>query len=85
MQISVTQDDINLGMPGSAGACPIALAAQRLLPDAAVMVGDVLTVTDKNSGVDDYLLPTEAHAFISAFDDDGSAAVEPFAFTAERA
>jgi hypothetical protein len=76
VDLSVTQDDIDRGVPADSSNCPV---ARRLiaLGYQNVEVADQIDVT-----VEGILYrcdaPNEINDFVSAFDDRGPRAVEPF-------
>jgi hypothetical protein len=72
--ITVLQDDIDNGKPGSPGRCAIALAAKRelFLDDVYVNGRSLMTETEHAA------FPLEAIAFVSKFDT--RCPVEPFKF-----
>lgn len=77
VRVDVTQDDIAAGQQCSSFACPIALAARRVLKDPFPCVGgNVLLTEDANDGR--LPLPPAARAFIRRFDH--AETVEPFSF-----
>lgn len=74
MKISVTQDDIDYGIPQSFDCCPVALAIRRNFPGSPVIVSqDVIVIRST-----DYSATPEIIRFIDNFDED--CAVEPFEF-----
>lgn len=84
LTINVTEADIATGTRQSATACPIALAAMRVLdlePGWAFAFLDWLSIHDPaRTTPHTYRLPDEANNFIIAFDE--GALVAPFTFTA---
>ena len=87
LTITVTQDDIDMGVMGDSCQCPIALATQRLLLDADVVTVGHVTVgataiydglSDDGEYSDVYMLPYGAQIFIQDFDRGNM--VEPFTF-----
>src|SRR5579859_6474944 len=75
--IIVTSDDIHKGIPGDAGACPIARAIRRSIqpsPEEYLAV-DGLAIC---IGSQNYKVPEAAIAFIESFD--AGNPVEPFSF-----
>lgn len=77
--VTVTQDDIDEGMVGKCGYCPIALALRRL-GCVYVSVGvTTAAVTDSwGTPIQYYHLPDEASVFVYDFDHFKS--VKPFSF-----
>lgn len=74
MLIEVTREDIDHGLAGSCGSCPVALAIRRRFPDGWVRVG----IRCVYAGGRAYHLPSGAIEFIERFD--GGMPVEPFSF-----
>lgn len=77
--VSVTQDDIDHGIPEDGCACPIARAARRAIPSLPELVVGIYELFPSNIGRHLAELPDAAMAFIDRFDQNG--AVEPFEFT----
>lgn len=73
MKIIVTNDDIAQGKAGDCEACPIAIAARRVLNRAVKVHIDWMEVEGSA-----YDLPVEASRFVSLFDE--NEAVEPLEF-----
>jgi hypothetical protein len=73
--ITVTQEDINVGMPNRCYRCPVALALTRAFNETAeVLYGSAYIVDSRQ-----YLkLPIEVSCFISSFDK--GEPVKPFSF-----
>lgn len=79
MKLTVTQEDIDKGIPTSCSKCPITLSAWRVFPNAndiwtsyydlTVMFGDMSL---------DYTLPAEAQYFMAEFDEHKTG--QPFTF-----
>lgn len=82
MKIDVTAEDIDNGVPGECGRCPVALAIARKLGlvGAGIRVGPS-AVRIRFDGARD--LPAVARVFVEAFDWDRP--VEPFSFEIEDA
>lgn len=82
VQISVTADDIAIGIQGDYTSCPIANAIWRTIADAKrVWCGHSTGHYDTNEGeVVCFSMPVEAELFVSAFDRNGAEAVKPFTF-----
>lgn len=81
MRINVTQEDIESGVRGVCSLCPIARATRReTLPDIHVSVTEnQIRLTNEGTREGEvYWLPTEAVAFVKAFDT--WADVVPFEF-----
>lgn len=75
MTISVTQEDIDHGVPFCSKKCPVALALQRKYPRSFVSVSNKAFTVGKKTRV---LSPTAAR-FVSSFD--RYTKVRPFQFT----
>ncbi len=74
MKITVTQQDIDKGRPGSHVACPLALAIQRVYPRKRIGVSGSLARVGRYS----YTLPEVASEFV--FRVDRHQGVKPFEF-----
>ena len=78
LQIDVTQNDIDMGIPTESDRCPIAQSLMRKGYDY-ICVGDDSITFDDNSGISWYAVtPETAVSFISYFDSHKS--VSPFSF-----
>lgn len=80
--VTVTEDDIRLGCAKQHNGCPIARAAQRVLPNQEVSVGAVLIFNQDFYLSAVYHLPESALRFEQKFDNLDF--VEPFTFIADR-
>lgn len=81
-EVSVTEEDINNGVPGDPNYCPIALAIQRIFPNFGVMVGkDRINLEfEMNNSPGFYCIGTtySQYRFVRRFDKGKS--VQPFNF-----
>ena len=68
VDIEVTQDDIDKGIPKSACDCPIALAVARAAKGCQVSVGNTSVAFSRSYSTLHVLLPEAPRAFINAFD-----------------
>lgn len=76
-QITVTQEDITNGFPGSYTSCPVALALRRVFPEEGVDVdSDSLIIGDREVETSEAV-----GGFMEEFDE--GSPVEPFTFTLE--
>lgn len=79
MKVSVSQEDIAGGMPGSVFSCPVALAIKRAVPEADEVI---VAVSKAYAHVGDclvsYRLPLDVQGFIISFDMEHP--VQPFTF-----
>jgi hypothetical protein len=85
--VTVTQDDIDKGIPEDGCNCPIARAVMRAGLANPVVNEDSIVIdgVETDAGLAPlWELPDEAVAFIAAFDDGNTGTLEPFTFTAER-
>lgn len=80
VRVVVTQRDIDHGIRGSCGFCPIALALQRQRIDLRVRPKHLEDPAANRGTVP---LPLKVTRFIHMFDFDGRHAVRPFQFTVE--
>ena len=81
IEIDVTARDIAEGVPKNCSGCPIALAAQRVLPEFDnIIVGESIVVEGEEFYR--YSMTNEALEFVGAFDNGQE--VSPFKFTAVR-
>jgi hypothetical protein len=77
IRIHVTAEDIDLGDPGSCFTCAIALAIRRRFMEAgSIEVSPVGIYVDRQRAT----VPTNALAWMTLFDAEGPAAVDPFTF-----
>ena len=79
IHIDVTAEDIELGIPRSSNACPIARAAKRVLKGPLGVGVDDIAVFGPKGGY--YLLPDKAQRFLKKFD--RKEPVKPISFDAE--
>jgi hypothetical protein len=83
LKIEVTAEDIQNGMPGWCGKCPVALAVRRALGGfvkrevASVGVSYAAVYVDSRI----HMLPSDARMFVQNFDE--GEPVEPFDFEIE--
>lgn len=77
MKVTVTEEDIALGLPNNRWQCPIACAIKRSKKDVSIVSVSTLDMRVNNHW---YILPSVARSFIRQFDAGG--AVEPFEFEA---
>lgn len=78
IEINVTQEDINKGIKSDCSKCPIALAANRVIPNGALAVGGAsITYWNEKEAIS-ILLPEIALKFIRDFD--SGRKVKPFSF-----
>ncbi len=86
VKITVTQDDIDNGIPCAAGECPVARAATRAFETMTYAGPDDLMVVDAGGSAVNathiYILPAKARKFINRFD--AERVVKPFEFTVKR-
>lgn len=83
MEITVTAKHIQRGVPGSKYSCPIALAMKEKKGVKGVSVGcSYLTYHNRNNRLQVYDLPSEAIAFVTEFDLNGTAS--PITFTPKK-
>ena len=78
LEIKVTAEDIEQGMPGMAESCPIALAAERKYPGCGPDVRDMSIELDVEGTRRCFRLPQSAEQFVDAFD--GYKHSDPFVF-----
>lgn len=77
MKIQVTQEDINTGVAGHCGRCPVARAARRAVPTATGVVVSATTIRfwyQDTEGADRnvvYDLPRKVSQAIDQFDSSG--------------
>jgi hypothetical protein len=88
LTVTVTDYDIDSGVPGSFTQCPVAIAIRRTLAASHVSVGEnVIQVShgyrDSATSVN-YATPADVRDFVRWFDGRGAAGVEPFSFDLER-
>lgn len=74
MKISLTQDDIDNGLPDDCEDCPVALAIKRVNPDAYVTAYSHEITIDRVK----FEVPLSVSVFINNFDDGRH--VKPFEF-----
>lgn len=74
--INVTQEDINNGKPGEPSYCPIALAAQRVIPERVRVRTRIMNIGKYGETV--VSLPIVAVEFVEDFD--AHCKVQPFSF-----
>jgi len=80
LEVTVTQDDIDKGVRGQPGCCPIARALARTCPRIHASVGDrTADLYADGEWLYETDLPREAKAFVAAFD--AEKPVAPFTFT----
>lgn len=78
MQVSVTQEDIDLGIRGSCSECPVARAMTRAgFLDVSICPG-LLVWRGGPAGRRGFTAPKHVTEFIIAFDSEGSG--QPFTF-----
>jgi hypothetical protein len=65
MLIKITQNDIDLGIPGNSCKCPIALSMRRIFPGEDIEVSRSFIYLGKSTA---YYIPEAARNFIKAFD-----------------
>lgn len=75
-KITVTQEDIEKGRRGDYGACPIALAIKRAIPD-----GGFISVDDEEILVGHNRFESIEAVWSFVYSFDAGDAVEPFEFT----
>jgi hypothetical protein len=75
VRIDVTQEDIDLGMPGKCGKCPLARAIRRATGSLALVSGEDVYASGFAHLAQ---LPMEAQKFVKAYDSDQE--VHPFSF-----
>lgn len=78
MKVRITKDCISNGKKGDKECCPIGLALKKRGYVEVTVDKTAVALTSESGLVRVVPLPTEAQAFIEAFDDDGD--VEPFTF-----
>lgn len=76
--IEVTQADIDKGVRGSCGKCPVALALNRATGRESSVDADSLGFEGGECKFDACRAPVEVTAFVRAFDN--TAPVKPFSF-----
>lgn len=85
IDVEVTQEDIDNGIPCRSKDCMLALAVQRVFPDSEVFVGSMMfTVVGPEEKELSYSLPDEAVAARRKFDcvPNAKSFLKPFKFTA---
>lgn len=84
LEITVTQEDIDLGNQTNCEYCPIARAASRITGKDVWVGTTIFNVRAVDSKEITYNLPLAAEVFIQQFDRLGPSAVKPFTFVATR-